>query len=168
MTNDLGSLLPEIEAAAKEKGLALFHSHSRLEDDVTFIAWDTNRRTDPREFLDAAAACGAKLICIHTYQFTSDEFDDATETLKEADLPVTERRALEKQLNSLRVYLGFTCGLELAFDYQENVYFFHLRTPWRIEFMKLANEIDDFIFERDDDDDETGEALGGSGYFSRN
>ena len=166
MTNDLGSLIPEIEAAAKEKGLVLFHCRSRIEDDLTFIAWDTARRTDHREFLDAAAACGVKLICIHTYQFTSDELDDAVETLKESDLPATGRRVLEKQINSLRVYLGFTCGLELAFDYEGNVYFFHLRTPWRIEFMKLANEIDGFLFE--DADDDANESLGGGGYFSRN
>jgi hypothetical protein len=163
MNNDLGSLLPEIEAVAKEKGLVLFHGLSRLDDEPALIEWDTDRRTDFREFLDVATACGVKLICIHDYQFTKAELDVAIDSLPDADLPPGERRAIENSLNNLRVYVGFTGGLELSFDYQDNVYCFHLRTPWRREFINILNALDDNFM----DGDEGGEALGGS-YFSRN
>ncbi len=164
MTNDLGSLLPEIETVAKEKGLVLFHGKSRLAEDYPFIEWETERHPEYREFLDAALACGVKLVCIHPHMFTIPELEDAIGDLAIAELPPAERRLFEKKLNELRIYAGFTCGLELTFDHQENIYAFHLRTPWRIEFLKLLDIIDGQI---PYDDDEAQEPLGG-GYFSRN
>ena len=164
MTNDLGSLLPEIETVAKEMGLALFYCKSRLAEDFPFVEWETERRPDYREFFDAALACGAKLVCIHAHLFVAGELDDAIESLAHADLAAAERRLFEKKLNELRVYVGFTCGLELTFDHRENSYAFHLRTPWRIEFIKILDLIDDRF---PDDDEEAGEPMGGP-YFSRN
>jgi len=163
MNNDLGSLIPEIEAAVKEKGLVLFHGRSRIESELSFIEWDTDRYSDFRAFLDAAVACGVKLICLHDYQFTKDDLDVAIESLPDADLPPAERRAIEKSLSNLRVYVGFTCGLELSFDHQDNIYFFHLRTPWRKEFIDTMHAIDENILDEGDE----GDSMGG-GYFSRN
>ena len=164
MTNDLGSLLPEIEAVVKEKGIALFHGKSRLAEDYPFIEWETERDPDYRKFLDAAVSCGVKLVCIHPHLFAMPELDDAVDSIAHADLPPAERRLYEKKLAELRVYLGFTCGLELTFDHQDNIYAFHLRTPWRIEFIRILDLIDDRF---PDDEAEAGEPMGGP-YFSRN
>ena len=136
---------------------------SRLAEDYPFVEWETERYPDYREFLDAAAACGVKLICIHNHLFTKAELEETIDSLAHADLPSGERRAFEKKLNELRVYAGFTCGLELTFDHQENIYAFHLRTPWRIEFIRILDIIDDRFMDADD----AGEPLGGP-YFSRN
>ena len=81
-----------------------------------------------------------------------------------SELSAAERRLFEKKLNDLKVYVGFTGGVELAFDHADNIYFFHLRTPWRIEFMRMLDMIDDQIM---DDDNEPDEPMGGP-YFSRN
>lgn len=164
MTNDLGSILPEIETVAKEMGLVLFHGKSRIADDFPFVEWDTERRTDYRPFLEAAVACGVKLICIHDYQFTKEELDETIMDISSSELSIEERRVYEKQLNNLSVYAGFTCGVELTFDHADNVYFFHLRTPWRIEYMKIVDAIDDNFLESDEGD----EPLSGGGFFSRN
>ena len=166
MTTDLGSLTQEIEAAAKEKGLVLFFNRSRIEDTPSFIHWDTERYPDYHGFLDAAVACGVKLIGILDYKFSKGELETIIDSLKEADMTAGERRDFEKQLNALRVYVGFTSGLELTFDYSNKIYFFHLRTPWRIEFIRLAAMIDDKIYDDDDEEDED-DPIGGA-YYSRN
>ena len=164
MTNDLGSLLPEIEAVAKEKGIALFKGTSRLAEDYPFIEWETELHPDYREFFDAAVACGVKLICTHSHMFTVAELEEALESLTDTDVSSAERRLLEKKLNEQRIYVGFTCGLEMTFDHQENIYAFHLRTPWRIEFLRMV-ELIDARFPYDDDEDD--KPMGGP-YFSRN
>lgn len=166
MTNDLGTLLPEVETAAKELGLVLFHGRTRIGTDIPMVEWDTDRRPDFHEFLNIAVTCGVKLLCIHDYKFEVDDLDEALESLKEADFSAAERRTLEKKLNALRMYVGFTCGLELAFDFNDNVYFFHLRTPWRAEFIEVIKELDSQFFDNPLEDPE--EPMGGSGYFSRN
>jgi hypothetical protein len=165
MTNDLGSLLPEIETVAKEKGLVLFHGTSRLAEDYPFIEWETESHPGYGEFLDAALACGVKLVCIHPHMFGIPELEEAIADLAIAELPPAERRLFEKKLNELRIYAGFTCGMELTFDHQENIYAFHLRTPWRIEFLRLLDVIDGLIQDEGDDADEP---MGGGPYFSRN
>ena len=167
MINDLGSLIPEIESAAKQRGLALFHGKSRLSSEYPFIEWDTERYPDYRDFLEAAAVCGVKLLCVHGHQFTIDELEFSAMGLKEIELPSAERRAMEKQLDGFRMYIGFTSAVELAFDFQDNTYFFHLRAPWRIEYVKLAHAIDGHLVD-DEDDDEDAPMSGGTGYFSRN
>jgi len=166
MNTDLGSILPEIEASAKEKGLVLFHGKSRLGSDFSFVEWDTERRSDFREFLDAAVSCGVKMVCVHGHLFTNEEFDYTISMLKDLDLPTGERRSLEKQLKPYEMYVGFTSSVELSFDHADNTYFFHLRTPWRVEYVKLASSIDNQLMDDLDDDDEP--MSGGGGFFSRN
>ena len=166
MTTDLGALLPAVEASAKELGLVLFYGLSRIASPATFVEWDSDRHSDYREFLNTAIVCGVKMICIHDYKFEAEELEEAFQTVKEAELSTQERRALDKQLNALRMYVGFTCGLELAFDYRDQVYFFHLRTPWRTEFIDAINELDESIFDSEMGDPD--EPMGGSGFFSRN
>ncbi len=165
MTNDLGSIVPEVETAVKELGLVLFHGKSRIASDLIFIEWDSERRPDYREFLAVANSCGVKLVCLHDYKFEAQELEEALAAVKDGDLSTQERRGIEKQLNALQMYVGFTCGLELSFDYQDNVYYFHLRTPWRTEFIQIMTTLDEQLF--DTELDERDEPMGGS-FFSRN
>ena len=104
------------------------------------------------------------MIVFHHRQFGQDYIDDAMERLEAAELPPEDRRALERRLNALRGYEGFTCLLELSFDHQGRVYYFSLRTEWYEDLLDILDEID--ASDPDQEEEEGEEPMGG--YFSRN
>lgn len=164
MTRDLNALKTEIESHLEANGLVVFHGCSRAMDDIHTIHWDVDRHPDYGPFVKAARDAGVKMIVFHHREFGVGYVDDALERLEESDMPAEERRPLEHRLRDLRMYAGFTCALELSFDYQERVYLFELRTEWYLEFLDTLEEIDVY-FPGDDDEDEEGPI---GGYYSRN
>ena len=64
----------------------------------------------------------------------------------------------------MRDYSGFTCALELSFDYQGRVYLFSLRAEWYEDYLDLLEEIDAAIPGEEGEEDQG--SMGG--YFSQN
>ena len=64
----------------------------------------------------------------------------------------------------MRAYDGFTCAIELSFDFEGRAYIFDLRTEWYEEFNDMLDDIEAAIPDEDEDDDEG--PIGG--YFSKN
>lgn len=164
MKLDLDRLRGEIEGQLKAREFVVFQGHSRVGGATPFVYWDAERHPDFREFLEAAAQCGVRLVVFHCRKFTQDDIDDALERLEAAELPRDDQRPLERRLKALRDYEGFTCHLELSFDYQGRVYYFSLRTEWYEDLLDVLDEIDASFPE---EEEEEGEGPMG-GYFSRN
>ncbi len=162
MNVNLDSLKSEILEHLGSEGFVVFHGYSRLADTDSFVAWDTDRHPDYREFLKVARQAGVTLIVFNDRQFSAEHLEDATERLEDCELTTEERRTLERRLRELRGYEGFTCGLELSFDCQGRVYMFSARADWYEDFLDLLEELDARLPE----DEEDGDSMGG--YFSRN
>ncbi len=64
-----------------------------------------------------------------------------------AEVPAAERREYQRDLERLRGYDGFSCSLQLSFDYNGLTYLYELFTPWYTELLDIAEEIDAAIEE---------------------
>jgi hypothetical protein len=163
MSTNLNSLKDEVEKYLLEQGFNVFYGQSRLLDSLPIIYWDCERSSDFRKFLTVAKSAEAKLVVFHHREFTPDHIGEALDRLEAAGMPHDEARAIERRLKDLRVYEGFTCALELSFDYQGRIYVFDLATDWYDELSDILEEID--VFGADEDDNDEGPI---SGYFSQN
>ncbi|MGH9629116.1 MAG: hypothetical protein ACRD7E_12400 [Bryobacteraceae bacterium] len=163
MKLNLDSLKTEIESYVQQAGFILFYGFSRKLDDVVEVEWDTRRYPDYKAFLRVAQELGVKLVIFHHHEFSSTVIERALEELSDSGLDYEDQSAVEQRLNELRVYEGFTCNIELSFDYLETRYMFELNTEWNTELNRLLDEIE--LAVSDDEDDEEG-PLGG--YYSKN
>jgi hypothetical protein len=164
MSTNLDTLKDEVERYLAEQGFNVFFGHSRLLDTLPIVYWDCDRYPDFRKYLGVARTAEAKLVVFHSREFTRNVIDDALDRLEAAGMAQDESRPLERRLKELRKYEGFTCALELSFDYEGRIYVFDLTTDWYDELSDIQEEID---LNSIDDDDEDEEGPLGS-YFSQN
>jgi hypothetical protein len=163
MTLNLDELKNEILEYMEAEGFVVFHGYSRLAETDSFVAWDTDRLPQYRSFLGAAKKAGVRMIVYHFREFSSGHLDDAAERLEDSELPTEERRNIDRRLRDLRSYEGFTCALELSFDYEGRVYLFNLRSEWYDDYLDLVEELDAALPDEDENEDDS---MGG--YYSRN
>lgn len=164
MTN-LDTLKGEIENYLEEQGFTIFRGFPRMLDTLPLVYWDCDRYPDYKAFLTTAKAAAVPLIVYHQHEFSAEQVDDALERLQESELPRDEQRSMERRLKELRVYEGFTCALELSFDFQGRIYIFDLRTEWYDELTDLLDELHMLGAPGEEDDNDDTPM---SGYFSQN
>ena len=164
MNLNLDSLKTEIASHLKAKGFIVFHGFSRSLDGNPEIEWDTAHYPDYNQFIEVATQLGIKLMVLHYREFSSGIIDRAIDGVSGSDLEYKDQKQLEQRLRELAMYDGFTCMIEMSFDFGDTVYLFELRTEWYSELNALLEELD---FHSDIDDDDRGEdPLGG--YYSKN
>lgn len=163
MRPNLDSLSEEIQQYLEAEHFVVFRSMTRALESPETVWWDSERHPDFRQFLDVALKLGLRLISFHHREFSAIHREDAIERLEEADLPRDAKRALERRINELQIYEGFTCALELSFDFEGRLYVFELETEWYEEWHEAMDEIEDAM-----PDDEGEEPNHYGGYFSNN
>jgi hypothetical protein len=163
MSLNLDTIKSEIRTYLDEKGFVTFQGMSRRLDDMREVEWDVTRYPDYRDFLSVAQQLGVKLVVFHHREFSDDAIDTALESLEDVEMDYDDQRSVEQRLRELRVYDGFTCALELSFEFGETLYIFDLQTDWYRELSTLLDEID--MNSSMDDEDESN-PLGG--YYSQN
>lgn len=162
---NLDALTEEIGQFADANRLTLFMSYARTIEHQNVIEWDSARHPDFKAFLQVADQLGAKPVCFHHLELSAARIEDVLESLEETELPYDDRREYETRLHDLRGYDGFTCEVELSFDWQGSVYLYNVRTRWYQEFLDIVDDIDELI----EVGSMTGEDDGSLGnYFSRN
>jgi len=162
MNVNLDTLKGEVLAYLGSEGFVVFHGYSRLADTDSFASWDVGRHPDFRRFLEAAKKAGATLIVYHERVFSRPLLEETADRVEATNLTGEERRSLDRRLREFRAYEGFTCALELSFDYQGRVYLFHLSADWYEDYLDLMDEIEAATEEEAEED----ESLGG--YYSSN
>jgi hypothetical protein len=162
---NLDTLKGEIEQYLEEQGFAIFRGFPRVLDSLPLVYWDCDRYPGYKAFLETAKAAGVRLMVYHQHEFSSDQIDSALERLEACELPRDEFRATERRLKEMRMYDGFTCELELSFDYQGRIYVFDLHTEWYDELSDMLDDIH-MLGDGPEDDDQNDHPM--SGYFSKN
>jgi hypothetical protein len=162
MRPNLDSLTEEIQHYLETEHFVTFRSRSRLSEEGPFIAWDTGRFPDFRQFLDCAAKLGVRLLHFHQQEFSSDHRQSALEMLEEAELSKEDKRDLERRLEEFVIYEGFLCAIELTFDFDGRIYLFALETEWFEEWQDLMDEIEEAAPNLGEESDPYG------GYYSSN
>jgi len=163
MNTNLDAMKDEVEKYLLEQGFNVFYGQSRLLDSLPIIYWDCDRYPDFRKYLSVAKSGDARVVVFNHREFRADSIDDALDRLEASGMPHDESRTIERRLKDLRVYEGFTCTLELSFDYQGRIYVFEMATEWYDELSDILEEID--VFGVGEDEDDEGPIRG---YFSQN
>ena len=161
--NNLDTLKSEVEAYLKANGFVVFYGSPRGFIERPVVDWNVEANPDYKEFLAVAQQLGVKMVVFYHRQFDSAVVDRALEELQDAAYEFEDQRDVERPLRELRMYDGFTCALEVSFDYQAMGYAFELRTPWYNELNDTLDELDMFP---DGEEDEDEGPLGG--YYSKN
>jgi hypothetical protein len=162
MRPNLDSLSEEILQYIKSENIILFRSMSRAADQVRFIDWDTDHEPDFRRFLECALGLGVRLIHFHNREFRSQHREEALAMLEDLGLSRDAKRELERRIRDLAIYEGFTCAVELTFDYENRTYLYEMQTEWYEEWQDI---LDDLELDTDIDGDEAG---GFGGFYSNN
>ncbi|MBL8234920.1 MAG: hypothetical protein JNL98_40845 [Bryobacterales bacterium] len=127
------------------------------------VLWDVRREPDFRKFVECGRQLGVKMMLLSHGELDPAMIEDAVEKLGETDMPRDEQRSIERRLKELKPFAGFTCSVELSFEYQNRFYLFDLRTEWYEELLELMDQIDLSVTDGEMDDEEDD-----SMYFSRN
>jgi hypothetical protein len=160
---NLDTLKREILEYLERSDFAIFHSNIGALDAMPFIMWDSFSYPDYQMFLETARKAGARIILFASREFDKAEIDDAVDQLEDCEFGPAERREMERRLRDLRVFTGLTCGLELGFQHESQMYVYEVRPDWYEEFIEIGEEISSNLPMDEDDADD---ALGG--YFSKN
>jgi hypothetical protein len=179
---NLDTLKREILEYLEAGGFAVFHASSGSLDRLPTVFWDTDGHPDYQAFLEVGRKCGTGVVVFSTTEFEADDLDalvaqlDDCELTREqrrdyespqlddCELTREQRRDYESRLREMRIFAGVTCGLELAFDYNQRLYIYQVQPDWYEEFLTIEDEI--VAMAADDDDIDESDALGG--YFSKN
>jgi hypothetical protein len=164
MKLNLDSLKTEIGSHLKDSGFVVFHGFSRNVDDAPEVEWDTFHYPDYKDFVQVAKELGVKLMVLHHREFSSAIIDRAIDEIPSAGIDFKDQRQVEQRLRELAMYDGFTCMIEMSFDFAETVYLFELRTEWYNELNVILEELDlqSGVESEDDGEDPLG------GYYSKN
>jgi hypothetical protein len=166
---DLDSLKADLLDYIAAEGFALFQTQAGSLEGLPMIFWDTDAHPEYKAFLAVAKTAGARIVIFGQRKFEAEEIDDALEQMKDCEFGREERRSMERSLAGLRPFVGATCTLEMAFDYQGRLYVFELVTDWFQTFADLsdllltASSADE---DEEEDDDESDSSFGG--YYSKN
>jgi|DewCreStandDraft_4_1066084.scaffolds.fasta_scaffold96093_2 hypothetical protein len=165
MTVNLDTLKEEIQARLEAMGFIVFHGYRRHGEHQAVAYWDTRRGVDYQAYLDTAQKCGVKMVVFHWTQFRSEMVEDALDRLEDCDMPRDEHGGYERRLREMKSYHGFTCALELTYDFEGCTYGYDVQAAWYREFLMTLDELEDYLPEPDDDGGED-ESMGG--FLSRN
>jgi hypothetical protein len=163
MQQNLDTLNEEILAYLKEKSFLTFLGFTRGHSQPTAV-WDVVHHPDFRPFLDIASQLDVKIVVYNAHQFDRSMVEETIDSIADAELPREEHRTMERRLRELRNYDGFTCAIQLSFDFDGRVFVFDLRTEWYEEFLEILDELD--AAEAVGDEDEEQPPMGE--FFSKN
>lgn len=164
MRQDLDTLKTEIEQSLAHYGFVVFRGHFRGGEGIAEIYWDAERYPQAVDFLDAASKLGAKVIVFHDRVLTAEMLSEALEKLEAVQMPREDYRDVERTIAKLKGFEGFTCSLQLSFDFESNTYFYEVRTKWYEQFLGILDDLDDAL-DSTEEGDEPGPM---GGYFSNN
>lgn len=141
MHSNLDSVAEEIQQYLETEHFIVFRAMSRAMDEGNYVYWDVNKQPDFRRFLECALQLGVRLVHFHSREFRQQHREDALEILEETDLTREEKRDLQRRIKELAIYEGFTCTIELTFDFEGRVYVFELQTDWFEEWQDILDEL---------------------------
>jgi len=164
MKLNLDALKTEIEAYLNDNNFLIFRGFSRRLEEMPEVEWDSRQHPDYKQYLKIAKQLEVRMIVFHHRDFTAGLIDDAIDDL-ESRYNYDEDGSIARRLNELRGYEGFTCAIEMSYEYDDTLYFFELHAPWYDEYRDIRDEldmIDDSPVDEGDDEENYG------GYYSKN
>jgi len=164
MKPNLDALKEDILEHLEEQGFVVFKGFCRNAESRPAAYWDTGRHPEFAEFLATGRQAGVKMVVFNHLEFASGMAEDALDRLEDCEMSPEERRGYERRLREILAYHGFTCSLELSYDFEGRTYVYEVQADWYTDFLHILDDIDGFLPEGEDDQGD--EPMGG--YYSRN
>jgi len=161
---NLDAIRKDILEHLEEQAFVVFEGFCRNGESRPVAYWNTGRRPEFQPFLATARQAGVKMVVFNHLEFVSGMAEDALDRLESCEIPSEERRGLERKLREILPYHGFTCTLELSYDFEGRTYVYEVQADWYSDFLHILDQID--VYAPEGEDDEEDESMGG--YFSRN
>lgn len=161
MRPNLDSLQEEILGYLETEHFVAYRCLSRAHEKAEFIYWDVERHSDFKAFLDCALKLGIRLLHFHSRDFRAHHREEALELLEQTDMGRDEKRSLQRRIEELAIYEGFTCAIEMSFDFEGRIYLFEVQTDWYEEWHDILDEIEE-------SGPEDGGPAGYGGFYSNN
>jgi hypothetical protein len=168
VTYNLDSLKQELLDYIASEDFAIFRGQPGAMESFPKVYWDTEAYPEYQSYLNVAKVAGARIIVFAHRQFEATEIDDAIEQIEDCEFGRDERRSVERSLEDLRAFIGSTCLIEMAFDYQGRMYVYELVTEWFQTFMDVSDLLLAASSASGDDDDEDEPDSSFGGYYSKN
>ena len=168
MTFNLDILKQELLDYIVSEGFAVFRGQPGALDGVPAIYWHTREHPEYQPFLNVAKSADARIIVFAHREFEEEEIEDATEQLQDCELGREEQRSIERNLTELRAFVGSTCSIEMAFDFQGRMYVYELVTEWFQTFLDLSELLMAASSSDNEDDEDEGADGSFGGYYSKN
>jgi hypothetical protein len=168
VTFNLDILKQELLDYIISEGFAVFRSQPGALETLPSIYWDTEAHPEYQAYLNVAKISDARVIIFAHREFEAEELDDALEQMQDCELGREEQRSIERSLNDLRAFVGATCSIEMAFDYQGRMYVYELVTEWFQTFIELSDLLIAAATPNSDDNDEDETDSSFGGYYSKN
>jgi hypothetical protein len=165
MNQNLDALRSEILEYLEAKKLAAYHGILTDMPNESPVLWDIDKSPDFRTFVDCGVQAGVKLMIFNWRNLQGTMIEDALEQLEEADFSREEQRSIQRRLKELKAYEGFTCSLELMFDFEARLYLYARFADWYEDLLDILQQVEDATAPEFDDDEPDDEE---PGYFSRN
>jgi hypothetical protein len=163
MHSNLDHIAEEIRQYMAAEHFLVFRCASRALDERHTVYWDITLSADYKAFLDCSLQLGVRLIHFHVREFRAQHREEALSLLEAAGLAREEKRNLERRIGELAIYEGFTCAVELSFDFENRAYLFELQTDWYEEWNEMMDEMEDAA-----DTGEEADPGSFGGFYSRN
>lgn len=168
MTYNLDILKQELLDNIAAGGFAVFRGQPGGLEGLPTILWDTEAQPEYEAYLNVAKMAGVRIIVFADREFQAEEIDDALEQIQECELGREEELSIKRSLTELRAFVGSTCSIEMAFDYQGRLYVYELVTDWFQTFVDLSDLLMTASSTDTADDDEGGSDTSFGGYYSKN
>lgn len=165
MKPNLDTIKKEIQEYLSTQSIAVFRGIVADLHRQGLVLWDVLREPDFRKFVECGRQIGVRMMLLSYGELDPAMIEEAMEKLSETDMPRDEQRAIERRLKELKPFAGFTCSVELSFEFQNRFYLYDLRTEWYEELLELMDQIDLSVSDGELDEDED-DSMGN--YFSRN
>lgn len=167
MTYNLDTLKQELLDYIASEDFAIFRGQPGAMEALPKIFWDTETYPEYQSYLNVAKVAGARIIVFAHRQFAAAEIDDALEQIEGCEFGRDEKRSVENSLADLRAFIGATCLIEMAFDFQGRLYVYELVTEWFQTFMDMSDLLLAASSTGDDEDEDESDSSFG-GYYSKN
>lgn len=164
---ELDSLKNEVLEYLRAAGLPIFYGFG-IPGEESYTYWDAGQYPDWRQFVDVAKESGARLLLFSSRMFDADELRMARETLEEVEMADNDRDDANEFLDGIRSKVGHVAWIRVAWQQENRRYAYERVAPWYEKFIDLIEEINDYLPELTDMEDDDEGPQGRGGFYSLN
>ena len=157
-------LKTEILESLTETGLPIYYALG-MPGEEGFVYWDNIQFPDWKHFIDVAKKSGANMFLFSSHQLIAEEIQAARDMIEDVEMKGLDRDGAFEMLDSMRAHLGHEAWVRVAWQQDLRRFAFEVVAPWYSQFLDLLDELNDYLPDLGDEEDEDDNGPAGRGGF---